>query len=324
MLSLLWDLHQPALHSSLHVCILNQKVAVLLTFMIILTWYPRQNELACLGVLVAHHDFGSGAIGFLWAHFAKLDVEFMWTKEHLALGVLWPPLYGLLGAITLGDSENAAASKSFLLVIGFKIDWSAEWVSICPQRWQDIEAQLQLAQVALFPVPICWVGDYSTNLLDEQEIRINILAAKFGRALNRLVHRCLGVDKSWWLWLWLISLLIHQSTNHQFLFKAEIPSKLQARSWLSSLHIHWLRAIFSSFFMVRRFPYFNIDATRVVTLPHWCTLTAIKEHLREMWMLTDFFKFNCFCVNLLLHLSEGKVGCWCLWSTYNLRYQALV
>ena len=156
ILLVLWDLHQAALYSSLHVCVLNHEVAVLLAC------YARKNELASLGVLIAHYHFlihfGGSAIGFLWAHVAELDVEFVWTKEHLALGVLWPPLHVLLGATAVGNSENAATSKTFLLVLGLKIDRSIECMRICSQRWQEIEAQLQLAQVALFSVSMCRIG----------------------------------------------------------------------------------------------------------------------------------------------------------------------
>ena len=102
------------LYSLLHACGLNHEAAVPLAS------YARQEELACLGVLVAHL-YAGGAIG-VRGHFARVDAEFLRTKEQLTLGVLCPPLDVLLGAGTVSDSEDAAASETFLLVFGIKMD----------------------------------------------------------------------------------------------------------------------------------------------------------------------------------------------------------
>ena len=64
-------------------------------------------------------------------------------------------------------------------------------MGICPQGRQEIEAQLQLAQVALFSVSRCRVGACNifrfAHFLDEQEAGINVLAGELG-ALLRLAH----------------------------------------------------------------------------------------------------------------------------------------
>ena len=71
-------------------------------------------------MLVAHL-YAGGAIG-VRGHFARVDAEFLRTKEQLTLGVLCTPLDVLLGAGTGSDSENVAASEAFLLVFGIKMD----------------------------------------------------------------------------------------------------------------------------------------------------------------------------------------------------------